>query len=139
MTSRTWKRTGFGIPAIGVSALPKVICPVCSPAYTALVSSLGVGFLASTRYLLPLTAILLALALASLFTGMSRRGRRPFWIGTAAATFILVGKFAFESAAVMYAGVGLLVIASVWNAIPRRTDFCVGCLSTEARSQQTGR
>jgi len=104
------------------------------------VSSLGVGFLASTRYLLPLTTVLLTLALASLFIGAAaRRGRRPFWIGMAAATFILMGKFAFDSARVMYAGVGLLVLASVWNAIPRRTDFCVGCLSTEARSQQTDR
>jgi len=90
MINRTWKQTVLGIPAIGVSALPKIVCPVCAPAYAAVVSALGVGFLASTRYLLPLTTMLLTLALASLFIGAAaRRGRRPFWIGTAAATFIL--------------------------------------------------
>jgi hypothetical protein len=29
------------VPAIAVSFLPKVICPMCSPAYTALLSALS--------------------------------------------------------------------------------------------------
>ena len=36
-----------------VSLLPKVICPMCSPAYAAVLSSVGLGFLVSTAYLLP--------------------------------------------------------------------------------------
>jgi hypothetical protein len=135
----TWKNVA-GVPAVGFSLLPKFVCPVCSPGYAALLSALGVGFLASTRYLLPLTALLLAVAVASLFVGApNRRGRAPFWTGTVGAVVILFGKFWVDAATVTYAGVGLLVLASVWNAVPRRTtaDFCGACLPAEARGQQS--
>ena len=138
MGSPTWKSGVLGLPAVGLSLLPKLVCPFCSPGYAALLSSVGVGFLASTRYLLPLTTILLSVAVASLLVGATRRhGRGPFWMGVGAAGFILFGKFSLDSALVMYSGVGLLVIASVWNALPRRTSatFCGACLPTEVRSQ----
>jgi hypothetical protein len=116
-----WK-DAFGVPAVGFSLLPKFVCPVCSPGYSALLSALGVGFLASTRYLLPLTTVLIGVAVASLFVGASnRRGRAPFWMGVVASAVILFGKFWIDAATVTYVGVGLLVIASVWNAVPRKT------------------
>ncbi len=40
MANRTWKETALAVPGVGVSMLPKVICPVCSPAYAAVLSSL---------------------------------------------------------------------------------------------------
>ena len=48
MPNRTWKETALAVPGVGVSMLPKVICPVCSPAYAAVLSSLGLGFLVTT-------------------------------------------------------------------------------------------
>jgi hypothetical protein len=50
---------------------------------------------------------------------------------------ILFGKFSLDSAVVMYSGVGLLVIASAWNAFPRcRTEpVCGVCLPTDVRAQ----
>ena len=56
-----WKRSVAMLPGIGVSLLPKLICPMCWPAYAGIVSALGLGFLISTKYLLPLTFIFLAL------------------------------------------------------------------------------
>lgn len=137
MSGRTWKSRVLGLPAVGLSLVPKFVCPVCSPGYAALLSSLGVGFLASTRYLFPLTTMLLTIAVASLFIGATTgHGLVPFWIGGAAAAFILFGKFSLDSALVMYFGVGLLVMASVWNAIPRRpTANVCGCLPAEVRAQ----
>lgn len=61
MIRRTWKEGVLAGPAVGVSLLPKFVCPVCSPAYAALLSSLGLGFLISTRYLLPVTLVFLSL------------------------------------------------------------------------------
>jgi hypothetical protein len=52
MRNRTWKESAFAVPGVGVSILPKVICPLCSPVYAAVLSSLGLGFLVSTTYLL---------------------------------------------------------------------------------------
>lgn len=129
----------MALPGIGVSLLPKVVCPMCSAAYAALVSSLGLGFLISTRYLLSLTAIFLAIAVGALgFRASSRRGLGPFWIGVLAALCVTTGKFLLDSMATTYMGVTLLVIASVWNAVPRHTssDFCPDCLPTEAAAQQ---
>src|SRR2546425_12115164 len=99
MANRTWKETALAVPGVGVSMLPKVICPVCSPAYAAVVSSLGLGFLVSNRYLLPVTVVFLAVAVGALaFRASRRRGLRPFWIGTIAASSVVVGKFWLDSA-----------------------------------------
>ena len=50
----------LAIPGAMVSLLPILPCALCWPAYAALISSLGLGFLRSSTYLLPLTAVLLA-------------------------------------------------------------------------------
>ena len=134
MASRTWKETALAVPGVGVSMLPKVICPICSPAYAAVLSSVGLGFLVSTTYLLPVTVVFLAVAVGALgFRASSRRGLKPFWIGVIAAGSVLAGKFWLDSATVTYAGVGLLVVASVWNVIPRRAIIC-SCRPADAGS-----
>jgi hypothetical protein len=91
----------------------------------------------STTYLFPLTAVLVALAVGSLaFRALRRRGLGPFWLGLAAAAFVLTGKFYFESVTATYAGVGLLVCASLWNAWPRRVHvaLCPACIPAEGGS-----
>lgn len=137
MSTRVWKQTLLSVPGVGVSLLPKLICPLCWRAYAGLLSTLGLGFLISTTYLVPLTAALLALAVGSLAFRASRRRRlAPFWLGLAAAVFVLTGKFYFESTPVTYAGVGLLVLASVWNAWPRRAHvaICPACVPVDGES-----
>ena len=109
------------LPGIGVSLLPKLICPMCWPAYAGIVSALGLGFLISTKYLLPLTFIFLALTTAALgFRASQRRGYGPLLLGVIAAAMSLAGKFYFEITQAVYAGVGLLIAASIWNSWPRR-------------------
>lgn len=119
--SRTWKQGLLALPGIGVSILPKLACPVCWPAYAGLLSSVGLGFLISTAYLLPLTIIFLTLALAALaFRAKNRNGFGPFLIGLLAASGILLGKFVLESPATIYSAIAMLVVVSLWNAWPRR-------------------
>lgn len=140
MIRRTWKESVLAGPTVGVSLLPKFVCPVCSPAYAALLSSLGLGFLITTRYLLPLTFVFLSLTVGALGWHASiRHGRGPFWMGLAAAGGVLIGKFWFDSPATTYGGVGLLVLASVWNAISHRTtaSICPACLPTDSGSQRS--
>ena len=109
------------IPGVGVSLLPKLACPFCWPAYASLLSSVGLGFLISTKYLFPITAAFLAVALgAPAFRAHRRRGFAPFVLGFLLAVGVLVGKFWWESNIVIYAAVGLLVIASMWNVWPHR-------------------
>jgi hypothetical protein len=138
MANRTWKETALAVPGVVVSMLPKVICPVCSPAYAAVLSSLGLGFLVSTTYLLPVTVAFLAVAVGALaFRSSSRRGLRPFWIGMIAASSVVAGKFWLDSVTIIYTGVGWLVLASVWNVVPRRASIC-SCLPADAGSTSEG-
>jgi len=117
--NRTWKQSLLALPGVGVSILPKLACPACWPAYAGLLSSVGLGFLISTAYLLPLTVAFLILALAALAVRANeRRGYGPFILGLVPGGGVLLGKFAFESNLIVYAGLGLLVIASLWNAWP---------------------
>ena len=67
--TRTLKQGLLSLPGVGVSLLPKLMCPACWPAYAAVLSSVGLGFLISTTYLLPLTVLFLAVAAARLGSG----------------------------------------------------------------------
>jgi hypothetical protein len=117
--NRTWKQGLLALPGVGVSILPKLACPACWPAYAGLLSSVGLGFLISTVYLLPLTVVFLVLALAALvFRANKRRGYGPFVVGLVAGSAVLLGKFVLESNLIVYSALGFLVIASLWNAWP---------------------
>ena len=126
-----WRRAAAVLPGIGVSLLPKLTCPLCWPAYAAVLSAVGLGFLISTRYLFGITILFLALCTGALTYGAKqRRGYGPAALGALAAGVLLVGKFSFDSAVALYTGVVLLVAASLWNSWPRRReDACPGCPS----------
>lgn len=140
MTRSYWKQGLVSFPAIGVSLLPKLMCPACWPAYAGLLSSLGIGFLISATYLLPVTVVFLALSILTLgFRAQSRHGYGPLLLGLLAATIVLVGKFRLDSPIMTYAGIALLIAASVWNAWPRRTfpAAAVRTASTEELNERS--
>lgn len=99
---------------------------------------MGLAFLMETTYLLPLTIVVLMVAVGSLALRARRRRRRgygPLVLGIVAAMLLLIGKFVFESIPAMYASAGLLFAASVWNSWPRRTAKNVTGASTETLYQ----
>jgi hypothetical protein len=124
-----WRRTAAVLPGIGVSLMPKLICPLCWPAYAGLVSAAGLGFLINERNLLVVTGLFLTVAVAALaFRARQRRGYGPAITGLAAGVGIIAGKFYLESAATMYAALGLLIAASIWNSWPARpVSSCPRC------------
>ena len=132
MSSR-WKQGLVALPSVGFSMLPKLACPACWPAYAGLLTSVGLGFLISAVYLLPLTVAFLVLALGALaFRANQRRGYNPLMLGIVAASGVLLGKFVWESNPITYAAIGLLVVSSLWNTRPRRDKSnqeatCPGC------------
>jgi hypothetical protein len=126
-----WRLNGAMLPGVGAALLPKLTCPACWPAYAGLLGSLGIGFFDYTPYLLPLTAVFLLIAVGALaYRAPRRRGYGPLMVGLLAAAVLLVGKFGFDSDAAMYAGLTLLVAASLWNtwplSAPGRKD-CPAC------------
>ena len=64
--TRTGKQGLLAMPGIGVALLPKLFCPLCWPLYAGVVSSVGLGFLVGTTYLIPITSVFLILTLAVL-------------------------------------------------------------------------
>lgn len=130
---RSWLAT---LPALGVALLPRVTWPCKLPAYTALISSMGLTFLADTAYLFPLTLCFLAVSVEALgFRAERRRGYGPFALGILASVLLLVGKFAIDSPLIAYIGIGLLLAASGWNAWPRRSTTSVTGAPPEALHQ----
>ncbi len=109
------------LPAIGTALLPRFACPCTLPAYAGLISSMGLGFLMQTSYLLPLTVLTLTLALGALgFRANRRWGYGPFFVGIVAAGGMVFGKFAIASDPAVYVSTAALVGASICNAWPKR-------------------
>lgn len=127
---------GAPLPAVGVALLPKLTCPACWPAYAGLLSSMGLGFFNYTAYLLPLTLVFLVFVIASLaFRARRRRGYKPLLLGVIAAAILLVGKFTYNSDTTMYVGLGLLVLASLWNSWPKPRTSGAACPACDTLAQ----
>ena len=105
-------------------------------------ASLGsrLGFLINARNLLMVTALFLIVAVAALaFRARQRRGYGPAIAGLTAGVGILAGKFYLESPATMYAAVGLLVGASIWNSWPARpSSSCPRCAVPDELVKEKG-
>ena len=125
------RRTAAVLPGISVALMPKLICPLCWPAYAGLLSAVGLGFLINSRNLMIVTVLFLIVAVTALaFRARQRRGYGPAFAGLAASIVIVLGKFYLESPATMYAALGPLIAASVWNSWPvRLAPSCPQCVS----------
>lgn len=134
-----WRRGLAVAPGVGVVLLPKLACPACWPAYAALISSLGLGFLLSTRYLLGFSLVFLGLALGAIaLAGWRNRHYLPLWLGITASAAILTAKFALDSPVLLYAGAAGLMGAGLWSNWPRRkllTGECPRCNGIEFKEQ----
>src|SRR5712692_7933511 len=89
-TSR-WRAAMASMPAIGTVLLPKLTCPLCFPAYTALLGMLGIEFMDYTPYLLPLTAAFLVTVVGALAVQAFRSKKTlPLILGIAGSAVVLV-------------------------------------------------
>ncbi len=115
------KRILTALPGIGAALLPNASCPACWPIYAGILSSLGLGFLMTGPYFYLFIGILLSISLFSLaYKAKTRRGYLPFWMGLLSAVIIIAGKQYALSDYVFYSGAILLIMASIWNNIPKK-------------------
>lgn len=119
-------------PSVAAFLLPLGKCPACWPAYAALLSSFGLGFLFYGRYVLPLASVAVAVSLLTLAWGaQSRRGYGPFWLALFASLLAAGGKFLLFSPLVLWLGLLLFILAAGWNAWPKRQLSCAKCAPQE--------
>lgn len=113
------------IPSIFIALLPKLTCPMCWPAYTAVLSALGINFVNYTPYLPLVITTLLAISLSSIaYKAPTRHGYKPFWIGVVASVGVLLGQFALKSTSLFFTSSLLLITAAIWNALPNNKKSC---------------
>ena len=130
-----WQAVAASFPAVGTALLPKLTCPLCFPAYAAILSALGIEFLDYTPYLLPLTAIFLAVAISVLALQTRRTGNiMPLVLGIIASLIVLFAKFGLEADWLTSGGIIMLVVAIF---LGNRTKFtavtpCPACVAGEA-------
>ncbi|VAW56695.1 hypothetical protein MNBD_GAMMA07-880 [hydrothermal vent metagenome] len=124
----TWLGSLAVLPGIGAALLPALTCPACWPAYAGLLSSMGIGFLDYSPWLLPLTLVFLFVALAALaHKGIKQKLWGPFILGLVGSVLLVVGKYVFSIDVLLYIGVILLVIGSAWNAWPKKVCTAKSC------------
>jgi len=127
-------RRGYGllavVPGVGAALLLGTACPACWLAYAGLLTAPGLGFLVAQTSLVSVvaTAVLLGIALVSFaYRASARRGYGPLGLGVLAVSLILTSKFGLPSGPLLYAGLAVLVGASLWNAWPRQTAITGAC------------
>jgi hypothetical protein len=125
-------------PAIGAAALPKLTCPLCFPAYAALLSAVGLEFVDYTPYLLPLTLAFLAVSVGVLALQARKNGNvAPLMLGIAASLIVLIGKFGVDREWITTSGVVLLVAAVFLGGRKRAAGAapCPACAADGTRDQ----
>ncbi|MFQ5535720.1 MAG: hypothetical protein ACE5EM_13010 [Sphingomonadales bacterium] len=130
-----WRSIIATVSAAGAGLVPVGACPICMAGTVGVLSSLGLGFMLETRYLLPIIVGFLSMALLTLgYKARARRGYGPLSVGVAAAAAILAGKFLIASDLPLYAGLAGLSGAAVWKAWPiknRPSGRCPVCDSPQ--------
>lgn len=108
-------RLGATFAAIAIALLPK--CPACWSVYAGLSSVLGLHIAVEQRYLVPLTAASMALAVGGLWL-LARRGGgyRPCLLGSLMAANVLIGKFVLENPPWTYTSLIGLALAALWSS-----------------------
>jgi len=107
--------------AIVFAALPVGACPACLPAYVGALSAFGLGLAFDPSSALLILGILLTISLATLaWKANQRNGYKPLFLGIASSLLIVLGKANLEAEPILYTGFGLLVLACIWNAWPRK-------------------
>lgn len=135
-----WQAMAASFPAVGAALLPKLTCPLCFPAYAAILSALGIEFLDYTPYLLPLTATFLAVAIGVLALQTRRTGNIvPLAVGSMAAFIVLFAKFGLEIDWLSTGGIIMLVAAIFLGSRTKSaaTASCPACpiVKTDSSAQ----
>jgi hypothetical protein len=99
-----------------LSSLFAIACPLCIPAFGALLSSIGFGFALNFQFLRGTVIALLLLSVFSLaWSARLHKQWAIFFFGTLGAGLVYGGRHLWYSLPLMVIGALMLISASVWN------------------------
>ena len=111
-------------PALTYLSNMMIICSggACTQIYistiTSILGAFGVTLSEITKYMFPITCVLLGVSLISLYIKKRDLLHKPFLLGVFSAVIIIIGKY-FEKTRLnklVYPGNILMIIAAIWNA-----------------------
>ena len=113
---RSWLRSLAVVPGAVLALLPSATCPACIAAYAGVLSAVGLGFLFNERVLAPLIIVFLAIGAASVaWSTRSHRRAGPLVATLSGSAALVAGRLLWSAPTLVYGGVALLVLASLWN------------------------
>ncbi len=118
-----WIASVAHLPGALLPLLPAASCPFCVAAYAGVLSSVGLGFLLTERVVVPLIVAFLLTSLASV--AWATRGHRkvgPLFATALGSGAVVAGRLVWTFEPAVYAGVVLLVAASLWNLWLKRPN-----------------
>ncbi len=127
------------LPALGLAVLSKFTCAACVTAYSGVLASVGVGFVATDAGLTILTAGLLALGLASV-AWSTRRHRHlgPPALMLVGSGVLLTARSGMPSTWVLLAGAGITLAGSVWNLwLEHRSVSCCATVPMDGATNES--
>lgn len=128
------------LPSLGLAVLSKFTCAARLTAYSGVLASVGVGFVAADSGLTILTAGLLALGLASV-AWSTRRHRHigPLALVVVGSGVLLMARFGMPSTRVLLIGAAITLAGSIWNLwLERRpASSCAAVPTAVATNEST--
>jgi hypothetical protein len=113
---RSWLGTLALVPGAVLPLLPSATCPFCIAAYAGFASALGLGFLFNERVLAPLIAVFLGIGVVTIaWSTRSHRRPGPLVATIGGALVVVAARLVWRVPPLMYAGVAVLIAASIWN------------------------
>ena len=113
---RSWARSLLLLPGALLPLLPSATCPVCLGAYAGVISAIGLGFVINERVLVPLIALFLGINIVSVaWSTRSHRRREPLLGTLLGSAAVVVGRLIWHVHLLVYSGVALLLVASLFN------------------------
>jgi len=111
-----WLRSLGLLPGAILALLPVAHCPACIGAYFAVLSAVGLGFLATERVLAPLIALFVVIGIATVaWSTRSHRHPGPLVVTLIGSVAVVAGRLIWTVPTALYAGVVLLFGAALWN------------------------
>lgn len=115
-TPRHWFKSLAFAPAAVIAFLPSATCPLCIAAYAGALSAVGLGVVFNAHVQVAVMLVFLVIGVGTVAWSARSHGHRgPTGVSIAGAAAFVVGRILWTVTPLLYAGVALLLVGSLWN------------------------